>query len=363
MIEPVVSLQTMDRKRDDGPSRFRKIRLDRNERTYPFSDKIIERIRERIDSEQLMIYPEPGPLYEKVASYIKQPKERILFHLGSDLSIKSIFETYITPGDKILLHRPGYAMFSVYSQIFGTQPVYQLYDTDLSFDYDRYIGAIDSTIKMAVLENPNGFVGSAPPKRYLHAFIQKCEEEGVLAVIDEAYYPFHETTAADLLDNYENLVVVRSFSKAFGLAGVRGGYLLSSEENISNIFKVKPMHELTGFAILVIDELLNHPEEIDNFVQSTREDLNYLKKGFEELGIPTSRSVCNFLAARLGTQIDTSKLRAILMSEDILLRRPFEEAHLYEWVRIGTSYIDSEKRVLEVIKELLSDGMGDNAGL
>ncbi len=353
MIPSKSILKDVVRTQEVEPSRYNQIRMDRNERTHPFSEKFIDSVRSHIDSELLMTYPEPGPLYEKFARFLHQPKERLLFHMGSDLCIKSIFETYVNPGDKILLHRPGYAMFTVYSKIFGCKPTFQDCDVNLHFDYERYISQIDESFKMAVLENPNGFTGNAPKKELLHNFIDRCEKKDVLAVIDEAYFYFHKITADEVLDTYENLIIVRSFSKAFGIAGLRAGYLLSQEENIKNLYKVKPMHELNSFTIMVINEILEAPGETFEFVNKTGEDLAFLKEGFSELGIETSESVTNFLAARLGKCVSVNDIKNQLWQEGILIRRPFAEPHLHEWVRIGTAPIKYEKRLLEVIKEII----------
>ncbi|OPY36115.1 MAG: Aspartate aminotransferase [Methanoregula sp. PtaU1.Bin051] len=350
-IKPL--LEQVQRTQDTGPSRYYKVRMDRNERTHPFSAEFVEKIRSRIDSDLLVTYPEPGPLYDKMANFLHQPRDRLLFHTGSDLSIKSLFETYISPKDKILLHRPGYAMFSVYAKIFGAQAEVQFFDAGLKFDYDEYIGRIDGTFRMAVMENPNGFIGTAPPEKKLREFVETCEENGVLCVVDEAYFLFHDVTAAEMVDRYENLIVVRSFSKAFGLAGVRGGYLISRKENIANVFKVKPMHELTAFAILAMDTLLDHQKEVEVFIRDTKKDLAFLKKGFNDLGIETSDSVCNFIAARLGKYIPVIEIKEILDKQGILIRRPFEEAHLNEWVRFGTVPVPYEQKVLAVVRDAL----------
>ncbi|HAK89641.1 MAG: hypothetical protein A2X55_04790 [Nitrospirae bacterium GWB2_47_37] len=363
MIFPKDIIQKVVRVQEGGPSRFGKVRLDRSERTHPFSDSFIAKIRERITWETLSTYPEPEPVYIKFASFLKQPRERLLFHTGSDLSIRSIFETYISPGDRVLLHRPGYAMFSVYAKMFGVETVYREFDSDLGFDYAEYVDTIDGSFRMAVLENPNGFIGAAPPKDMLFKFVDKCEAEGVIAVVDEAYFFFHDITAADLLDSRENLIIIRTFSKAFGLAGVRAGYLLSSAANIKDIYKVKPMHELTGFAALVIDELLDNAQEFRGFVKETAGSLKFFREGFARLGIATSNSVGNFLAARIGRYAEVADLVARLQEEGILLRRPFAEQHLKEWVRIGTAPISSEQRVLDVVREMMKNKGASYDGL
>jgi len=354
MIRPKPLIEKLIRIQESGPTRFYKTRLDRSERTHKFSDKFVNRLKDRLDGELLMTYPEPKPLYEKFSKFIEQPVDRIHFLTGSDLCIRAIYETYISEGDKVLLHRPGYAMYPVYANMFGAKQVYQEFESDLSFDYEKYIGRIDSSFRMAVLENPNGFIGAAPPFELLKQFVEKCEKEGVLAVVDEAYYFFHKKTAADWLCEFENLLIVRTFSKALGLAGVRAGYMLSRKENIDNTRKVSPMHELTGPAILVMDELLNNPDEIFKSVEDSLDELAYLKERFADYGIPTSDSVANFLAAGLGNKLSGEELSRRLLEHDILLRRPFREKHLNIWTRIGTAPKPLLDRIFVEVEQMLA---------
>jgi histidinol-phosphate aminotransferase len=358
MIEPKPLVAGITRVAESEPSRFGQVRLDRSERTHPFTEAFVRRVRERLTGETMMVYPEPGPLYEQVAAWTGQPTDRILFNQGSDQSIKAVYETYVGPGDRVLLHRPGYAMYPVYTRLFGGEPVYADFDSDLRFDWDAYVAMVEPSMRMAVLENPNGFIGSAPPREALAAFIGRCEECGVLAVIDEAYFHFHDVTAADLIDTHENLIVVRTFSKAFGAAGLRAGYSLSQPANIVNLGRVKPMHEINGFAILMIRTLLEDPEELYAFVRETRESLAYLKDGLTALGIDRSDSVGNFLAARFGAVLDCDALRESLREQGILVRRPFREEHLAQWVRIGTAPIPEMRRVLDTAGELIARGKG-----
>ena len=128
MIRPKRLIEGVVRVTELEPSRFNKIRLDRNERSLPFSDGFIARVRARVDGERIMAYPEPEPVYEKTAAWLGQPRARLLFNSGSDQSIKAVFETYIGEGDKVLLQRPGYAMYGVYAKMFGAEVVAQDYD-------------------------------------------------------------------------------------------------------------------------------------------------------------------------------------------------------------------------------------------
>lgn len=354
MIEPKPLVAAITRVQEVEPSRLHQVRLDRNERTFPLSDAFVARVRARLDSELIVTYPEPGPLYERMASFTGQARENILFNQGSDQSIKAVYETYVSPGDTVLLHNPGYAMYPVYARMFGASVEAQDFDGDLNFDWDAYIARIRPGIRMAVLENPNGFIGVAPPWEAVVAFADACDRHGVLGVIDEAYYHFHHLTAADLIEDHENLIVVRTFSKAFGAAGLRAGYTLSQQGNISNLFKVKPMHEINSFAIAMIDTLLDDPRELDEFVSATRESLTFLSDGLNALGIATSDAVGNFLCARFGSVLDPEVLREELREQGILVRRAFREPHLCEWVRIGTAPIAEMKRVLDTAARVIA---------
>lgn len=360
MILPKPLIAALVRVQEKEPSRFHKVRLDRSERTHPFSDQFVDRVRRLLDGEWIMTYPEPEALYSKMASFLGQPRERLLFNSGSDQSIKALFETYVVPGDGVLLHRPGYAMYPVYAQMFGAHVISQDFDEDLRFDFGAYLDKINGSIRMAVLENPNGFIGSAPSADILRRFVDKCEREGVLAVVDEAYYFFHDVTAAQWLDLYENLVVVRTFSKALGGAGLRAGYTLARPAIIDSLFKVKPMHEINSLAVLVLGELLGMPEEIHSFVRATRDSLTVLKSGLSAMGLRVSPSVANFLAAELGAKISGAKASHILRERGILLRRPFREAHLSKWTRIGTGPVSIMREVLDVLSQLISRQEGSH---
>ena len=353
MIKPRKCIEETVRVRENEPSRLFKVRLDRNERNHPFTEAFIERLRKSLSGEILQVYPEPEPLYQAFSAFAGVDRNELLFNSGSDQSIKSVFETYVDPGDRILLHRPGYAMYPVYAGLFGATAEYQDFDADLHFDYNAYIERITGRYKIAVLENPNGFVGAAPAENVLRRFIDRCEDQGVIALIDEAYYHFHPVTAAEMIRQRENLIVVRTFSKAFGVAGVRAGYILSNRTNIEYLYRVKPMHELNSLAIFVILELLKDPQEFFSYVQATGDSRNHLRSGFAKLGIETGESAANFVAARLGKVTSGINLSEVMREQGILIRRPFREAHLLEWTRIATGPIPDMDRVLSIVRGLL----------
>lgn len=355
MIEPKSHLKALERLASKEPSRMFKYRLDRNERNQPFSDKFIENIKAKITGELFMVYPELGPIYEKMARWLNIEPGQLMLHSGSDQAIKAVFETYINPGDRILLHFPGFAMYEVYCKMFQGNIVRQNFDSQLNFDWNSYVEKITRDIRMVVVENPNGFLGIAPSLKQLEMLIDKAYKAGVIVLADEAYFHFHDETVIDWIKKYNNLIVSRTFSKAFGFAGLRVGYLISHSPNINSLKKVRPAYEINSVAALLVSELLKHTEEIESYVADTKKNLVSLRHGLSELGIATSKSKANFVAAKLGKQKIHDELRNTLNKYNILIRRPFREEHLKEWVRISTAPPEIQAILLDKLRKILSN--------
>ena len=262
MIKPKKHFHNIERIKEKEPSRFFKYRLDRNERNQPFGLKFIEILKDKINGELLMVYPELDQIYEKLAKWLNIKEDMLMLNAGSEQAIKSVFETYINPGDTILIHFPSFAMYGVYAKLFQANVINQYFDSELKFDWDLFINRINKDIRMMVIENPNGFLGVTPPFDKLKALAKRAHECNVIVLIDEAYFLFSDDTAIDLIDEYDNIIIVRTFSKAFGLAGIRVGYLISHAENINALKKVRPTYEINNLAAIVVSEMLDRKEEM-----------------------------------------------------------------------------------------------------
>jgi len=351
MIKPKKLINSLYRTKETSfKSRYNKIRLDRNERTINYNQLIIDEIKKTITDEMLMTYPEPFPLYEKFEDVLNIKKENLIFNLGSDLSIKSIFETYIEENDKILLHDPSYAMYSVYAEMFGAQVVKQEFEKDFSFNYESFIDKIDNSLKMVIFENPNGFLGVEHNQDNILRIIKKAKENDVLIVIDEAYFHYINTTFIDYINEYDNLIIVRTFSKALGLASCRIGYIVTCQININNIYKVKPMHELTQFSINSAIVLLEHFDYVQENIVTSLESLKYLKEELKQLGCIYSNSVANFLVVKLGIK-NEEKFEEEISQKGILIRRNFTQEFLKGYRRIGISTVENINQLIEIVRK------------
>lgn len=349
-IKDLVRIRDMSEKRQGF------FRMDRNERTLEFDNDIMAKIRESITSEILTNYPEIEPLYDKMARYLGLKTENLIFHTGSDLVIKSIYETYVSRGDKVLIQKPAYAMYSVYAEMFQAELIVQQYAESWKFDLEKYQEKIiNEHPKLAVLENPNGSIGNCYSHSQVEEFIKIAAKTDTLAVIDEAYIEFCGGSVIDLISKYNNLIVVRTMSKAWGMAGLRIGYAVSNKDIINDLFQVKPMHQLSSFSIAVAEILLNHDTAMKEYLKEMDKVRKYVTDVFACKNIATTDSKIHFVTAELGTVMDVDVFREFLKGKGYMIRRPFGMPQLSNWVRIGLLPMEQMKVFMGLLDVFLEE--------
>lgn len=351
------SIRELSRLRDAPVQRTGMFRMDRNERTWPFSNPVMEEIRSRITSETLTNYPEMDDIYHKLANYLKVDSEQLYFHSGSDLVIKSIFETYIGKGDKVIMPNPCYAMYGVYARMQEAKIHEVDYDSDLHFDIDAYCYTIEAyKPKLVIFENPSGYIGNSFSHEDVEKIIQSASSIDALAVVDEAYIDYIQLSSVqDLIPQYDNLIIVRTFSKAWGLAGMRAGYALSNELLISEIFKVMPMHELTSASVIAVDTVLNHAKLMQPYIEAVSQVREYFLLELDKMGIRAIKSDTHFVTAAIGEKLDADDFRQRANENRFFVRRPFGQEMLKNWVRIGLLPMNDMKSFVLFMKDYIRD--------
>lgn len=331
-------------------------RMDRNERTIPFDDKFIKIIREHLSSDILTNYPSEAELYNKIVDRLGcgLSVNNIMMHTGSDLVIKAIFETYIEKHDKVLIHKPSYAMYEVYGNMYGAEVQSLEYNERLEFDLDEYVRIVGEYYpKLAVLENPNGFIGNYYTISEVKAFLDACKKVNAIAVVDEAYTDFCGESVIEEIKDYDNLIIVRTFSKAWGLAGLRLGYAIANEKRINELLKTRPMHQFTGFSAMVCNLLIDNNQYVDEYVEQMNKSRNYTIKELNRLHIQFVYGKTNFITAQIGDKLDIDSFRKRCINEKYLLRRPFREKRFRDWLRIGLLHIDNMSQFICLIEEYM----------
>ncbi|MBE3073001.1 MAG: histidinol-phosphate aminotransferase family protein, partial [Acidobacteria bacterium] len=203
------------------------LKLDWNESAVGPSPLVLARLSAFVATEPLNWYADPSAaaLRRRLAAYTGRPASEILVFNGSDSALDCVARTYVGPGDHVVVCAPCYDNFRVFVDGVGADVEHVLGPSPFASNVKGLVARVRATTRLVYLCNPNNPTGRLYTVRQIERILESVT--GGVLVVDEAYYEFTGTTAAGLLDRYENLIVTRSFSKAFGLAGLRCGYAMA----------------------------------------------------------------------------------------------------------------------------------------
>ena len=305
--------------RDDG------LYLDRNERVENYSKDVISELLQSISKIQLNKYPELPPFYEKVSNWINIPKEQIYITEGVSGAIKSLMEAFTSPGDNIVCPAPTFALYSVYSEMFQLDHRDVGYTDEYLLDKDLLLESIDENTVIVFLPNPNVPISGTLDLDELRMIADQCQKTSTFLVIDEVYYPFGGPTAISLINDYDNVFVIQSFSKAFGLAGIRLGYLLGSANNIDYVSKTRTGYETNSVSIGIASFFIDNYHLVENYIHQVKDGLEYLKKELDKNGLKhNGGNDGNFIYVDLGSSELSDKIVSKLSDRKIYIRGGWE---------------------------------------
>lgn len=333
---------------------FDKLWLDKNECADPEMNEIVIQSLSKISSEAIFSYPDLDVLYNKIASITDLLPENILITAGSDGAIRSCFESCVQSGDKIILTRPTFAMYEVYSKIYGADVTWLDYEKSSLGPILRSTDIVDAIKKtkpkMICLPNPDSPTGTVFSLTDLEMIIKTGEDNEALIVIDEAYYPIYPKTAAQWINKYKNLVVIRSFSKAWGAAGLRVGYALANKELIGLIHKQRPMYEIGNVSAKALEILLDYEDEMKLSVKRMNEGKEYFQNSMRAIGFFTYESYGNFFHIQFGKY--ANEIHKAL-NDKVYYRKDFKFPCLEGYSRFSTTTIEKFKPIVKCIETVV----------
>ena len=285
-------------------SRYGKLRLDKNEKIDSFKKNFIKKILSKISSENFTSYPEVWTLYSSLAKFHKLNTNQFVITAGIDGAIKSCFELFVSKGDKVIILKPTFAMVDIYCNIVGAKKIIINYDQKLNLDINYLIRSITRTISLIIIANPNSPTGTLISKFNMEKIIKKANIHNVPVLVDEAYYEFCNLTVLSLLKKYKNLIISRTFSKAYGLAGLRVGYIVSNIRIAKLLFNLKPMYEINSIGVEASIMMLKNLKIHKNYISETKKGLKLLVKYFEDNNISIIKTHANFIYINLGKKIN-----------------------------------------------------------
>jgi histidinol-phosphate aminotransferase len=293
-------------------------------------------------------YPDPlqRSLKVRIAELKSVRPEQIFLGNGSDECIDLLFRLFCQPGiDKAASISPSYGMYAVSARINQVELVNVLLNDDFSLDPDRILNAAEGC-KLLFLCSPNNPTGQSFPREQLLYLVQKFDG---IVVVDEAYIDF--STEASLLkdlDNYPNLAVSQTFSKAYGMAAVRLGMLFASEELINWINKIKPPYNINQLTQQFVLEKLKDPSRVKNEIEviiSEREKLiGRLKESVQILHVYPSDS--NFILVKV---TDADKLYNYLIKNGVVVRNRSNQPLCENTLRLTIGTPEENDKLLELI--------------
>jgi len=239
------------------------LRLDFNENTLSCSPKVSE-VLGSISAGALTRYPEREPVEAIVATHLRLVPEQVALTNGVDEAIHVLFEAFLEAGDELLLPVPTYTMYEVYASATDAHVVAVQAADDLQFPFARLLAAITAKTKFIAIANPNSPSGSVATRAQLLEIAQRAPHAVLL--VDEAYFHFHGETVVDLVGAIPNLIVARTFSKAYGLAGLRIGLLAGPVELMRWARRVLSPYSVNSLALACIPPALEDAAYLDWYV-------------------------------------------------------------------------------------------------
>ncbi len=270
------------------------LKIDSNENNYGPSPKVIEALK-NCNYKQISFYPFYGKLSHKIADFYGANINNIKVTNGADEAIQGIIQTYLEQDEALLTLDVSFEMPVIYTKIQGGKIIKVPFKEKWIFPIDDFVSSIDDSVKIIYIASPNNPTGSVIEYNDLIRILEKAKNQVV--IIDETYANYSDNTFKNLVNDYDNVFLVRSFSKDFALAGLRLGCIISNEANIKNLKKVISPYSVNSFAILAgLSALDDYPYflNIKNEVNASKAELALF---FESLGAIVYASNANFLLA------------------------------------------------------------------
>jgi histidinol-phosphate aminotransferase len=275
------------------------LRLDFNENTVACSPKVRD-VLGRISAGELTRYPEREPIEAIVAVHLGLAAPQVALTNGVDEAIHVLFEAFLEAGDELLLPVPTYTMYEVYASATDARSVTVQAADDLQFPFEHLIAAITPRTKIIAIANPNSPSGSVATRAQIIEIARHAPHAVVL--VDEAYFHFHGESVVDLIGKIPNLLVARTFSKAYGLAGLRLGVLAGPVDLMRWVRRVLSPYSVNSLALACLPPALEDTVYLDWYVGEVLQARAAFESALDAAGIRRWPSRANFVLVQIGAQ-------------------------------------------------------------
>lgn len=326
------------------------LRLDFNENTLAPSPRVAA-VLQRISAEGLTKYPEREPAERIAAKHFNLAANCVLLTNGVDEALHLVCETYLEPEDEVIVVTPTFSMYAVYAEATGATVKAIQSDATLQFPSQRVMEAIRPNTRLIMIASPNNPTGAVVGNDVLLKIAAHAPQAALL--IDEAYYHFHGETLLSSTATVPNLLVARTFSKAYGLAGLRIGLLAGHADAMKFVRKVSSPYNVNSVALECLPEALADETYIDWYAAQVRASRQELAAALDELGIYHWPSHANFILMKIGAAhaavVDGMRKR------EILIRDRSKDPGCDGCIRITAGTREHTQRGIAALRETLKE--------
>ena len=328
------------------------LRLDFNENTLGCSPRVVEHLR-TLNANDLARYPEKRHVEETVANFFGVQPSELLLTNGVDEGIHLLCQTYLDQGDEAIIVVPTYSMYRIYMLAAGAELASIPSRTDFEFPWSELRSRINRRTRLIAIANPNNPTGTVVTNQSLVQLAADAPQAALL--VDEAYFEFYGQSILSGLKKCPNLFIARTFSKAYGLAGMRIGALVGNADQMQAIRRVCSPYNVNTVALFCLPQALADRDYLEQYVRETLESRARLERRLEILGLAFWPSNANFVLIRVGATKEAAQFTDCMRARGVLVRDRSADYGCEGCVRVTLGPRDHTGKMLAALEQTLEE--------
>jgi histidinol-phosphate aminotransferase len=325
------------------------LRLDLNENTLSPPNHVTSALKKYIDDGRIQMYPDYGSFLPKLSQYANADPEQLIVTNGSDQAIEIVLRAFLGKDDEMVMAQPGFPMFTQIAGVIGAKVTGIPYDPDMQFPYKEFFEAITPETKIVILINPDNPTGASISMSAIEDVLKVRDDLPV--IVDEAYFEFTSKTALHFLKSYPNLIILRTFSKAFAMAGLRMGYIIAHPDITSQFYKIRGPFDVNSCALIAAEAQLDFDKEWKAYVNETMTlSKPYLEAFFKENNVRYYPGAAHLMLVQPADRDGAVRY----LKENGILVRPMVAPTIENTFRMNVGTLEQTKRFADVYKSYLS---------
>ena len=330
------------------------LRLHQNENTGGCSPRVLKALAS-LTAEQVGFYPPYEAATAACAAYLGVEPDALTLLNGLDEGIMALAVAHLQPRPdglvpEAIIPQPAFEIFKFDTEVAGGRAVHVAPNPDFSFPLDAVLNAITPKTRVVFLTNPNNPTGVGMPREAIAAVARAVPPQAVV-FLDEAYAEFSGQTFIPELPAFPNVIVGRTFSKAFGLAGIRIGAVTGAPATLERMRLAVPVYSVNIAAVVAVQAALQDLDYMREYVGQAERSKSLLYEACDRLGLAYTKSAANFVLVRAGARVET--LVAGIEKRGIYVRDRSSEPGCEGAFRVGAGLVEHTKRLISVMEEVL----------